>query len=168
MPLSSEEKLEHNRESDHRYYQTHRKQRLEYAQSYRKDHKQQQSRYDQDYYLAHKEDIKNKRQKHHVAHRDELIVQMRLRRQTLRQQLIIIYTDRCCFCNEKVLPRNLALHHINLDGPEERKLLGKGMSGFRRSWIEAIEHRDSTRYATSHMACHTRFHKGGRDASSGL
>ena len=70
-----------------------------------------------------------------------------------RQEFLSIYGKDCCFCKGDVALVDLAIHHINDDGPEERAIRNQ-YSILKGS----IQYPDLTRYATSHRRCHASYH----------
>jgi hypothetical protein len=130
-----------------RYNAEHSQQRNEYMESYRQAHREHCRQYAEGYYQTHQEEQKLDRQEYRLA---------------FRQELVTIYSDKCYFCKGTIELKDLALHHIQLDGETERKLMGGGTMGRIRSYRQAIEHPDSTRYASVHMSCHSGFHHKGR------
>jgi len=144
--------------------------RREYNQRWRQEHIETERRRSRDYYSTHKVEMQEYHRSYCIAHKNEIQQQRKgyrsrykERRRELdherdlelkRQFLNGVYRDICIFCKEKVLPQDLARHHINGDGNDERRVLGEV-----GSWRDAIEHPDPVKWATAHVSCHTRFHR---------
>lgn len=131
----------------------------EQNQRYRSTHREHERARHRNYHSTHKEEIHERKRQYNLTHKEKIREQNEHYRMELRQQFLEgIYGDACFFCKKKVLAKDLARHHINGDGSEERARLGGGVTGFIRSWRKAIEEADPTKWATSHMSCHSRFH----------
>lgn len=135
------------------------KNRSAYWRDYYLAHKDGKKKYDQGRYLAQKQERIKHQRAYHAEHKEERKVYESQYLLSLKQQFMDgVYGDRCFFCNQFVLPEDLARHHINGDGNEDRERLGGGTTGKARSWKEAIAEQDPMKWAASHRACHSRFH----------
>jgi len=161
MPFKDREKrLEYMRLYNRQYNETHKEEIRENNQHYLIKHRQENRERSHKYHLKHKEEQLEKMQIYNSTHKETLREQRRLYFLTLGQQFMDgVYGHLCFFCKEKVLVEDLARHHINGDGNEERERLGGGSTGTIRSWKQAIAEQDPMKWATSHNGCHTRFHK---------
>lgn len=167
MPYKSKEKeKEHNqlyylkhkqriREQHQQYDLTHREEKAEYQRRYGLAHMQEKRRYNQQYSLVHKEE----RKQYRLTHRREIReYERQVRRELGCRFMDGIYGHVCLFCKGEVSIEELARHHINGDGSEERAHLGGEGVGTIRSWRKAIAEQDTTKWATVHLNCHTAFH----------
>jgi hypothetical protein len=112
------------------------------------------------YYQAHREKCRAYYAAYHLGHREEMQVYNAARYLNLKQQFMgSVYGHLCFFCKRVVLIEDLARHHINGDGNEDRTHLGGSRTAsFVRSWTQAIAEQDPMKWATAHKSCHASFH----------
>lgn len=135
------------------------KNRSAYWRDYYLAHKDKKKEYDQRRYLGQKQQKVEHQRVYHAAHKEERKVYETQYLLNLKRQFMDgVYGGRCYFCKQMVVPEDLARHHINGDGNEDRERLGGGTTGKARSWKKAIAEQNPEKWATSHRSCHSRFH----------
>lgn len=161
MPYKDRNKrLEYMRLYNRDYCKAHQREKAKYNKRYLTEHREENRERSHEYYSGHKQELLERNRIYRSVHREELRQQKQKYYLAFGQEFMDgVYGHLCFFCGQEVLLKDLARHHINGDGNEERGRLGGPGKGTYRSWRQAIAEQNPTKWATSHNGCHTRFHK---------
>jgi hypothetical protein len=145
--------MEKQKEYSRRYYQKHKEKIKEYERKYRQEHEEQLKKYRQEhkeevrerhnkyckkyyqehkgqfreYHQEHKEERRESCRRYYQKHKEKRLVYNRDWWKKIRNKVLSYYSPgelRCACCGEKNFGF-LTLDHVNQDGAEHRRLVGR-------------------------------------------
>ena len=121
------------------YWQGHKEEKREYDKKWYQDHKEEINEQTKQYYLNHKKETKERQAQYYRDNKKEILERLAKYRQShkkeekdrkhrvyLEQRLIVMnhYGGKCAFCGNTNV-NHLCIDHINNDGAEHRKTIGR-------------------------------------------
>lgn len=125
--MTLEEKREYDRESSKRYRDRHPERARANVERYRKKHLEVCCERAKRWHLNHPEWRTN----YYIKNKEEILARHKRRKREIKEEVFKAYGGAFCSCCGETIVEFLTIDHINGNGAEHRKELGKSYTGTR-------------------------------------